>query len=219
MKKLILAFCLLTSICAAQDTEKEIEQMKIDSVNLGGKHIKPNKITCDNIEYTWERLEYRVLTAPATTITTTAVLNSNLDLAYKFLIYGYSAGAGTIFLKPNSVGAGTPYTDSSITSDGTTLSTSHTHQNNNGIAIGVTGVNYYFIVEGTYARIKSYSGGNLCHGIYNGTNSEYDANAVFVLQQRGGTFQIGTNITYFDITNSAAGGFDTGTVLELWVRR
>jgi hypothetical protein len=47
MKKLLFLLLFIPSVCLAQDAE--MERMQIDSVNLGGKHIKPKEITTNKL--------------------------------------------------------------------------------------------------------------------------------------------------------------------------
>lgn len=220
MKKIIFLFCFLTVVCFAQDNKKDIEQIKIDGVNLGGKHIKPNKITCDDITGTWLRLNYVELTAASPIINITN-LAGNIDKEMKIVYYiNADVALGTQYgIQLNADTAGKyQYSHIQASTNSATAVASRVVNGNYILCADPASINDEIFGEFTF---KISVGANTWR-MFIGQYSVIDGNSETsrYLVNIGGCYTVKTGeITSVRIVNQSGLNLGIGSYMEVWVRK
>jgi hypothetical protein len=240
MRKLLLIL-LFTSVCFAEeitspDNSNDIKQIQIDSVNLGGKHIKPKEITTEKITVTgngsvtgnlsvtgngsvtgnlsvtgeidscWQRVYYSVLTSKTDSVSITG-LNGDNDIEYKFVCR----------LVNGLFGTSTVLFRVRFNNDA--------GANYNYKAIGVAAVtgDSHFAVSQPGSSASQVGVFDMHIWASQGLNRQVlwsTWESLNTINFYGGVWlNSNTNLTSISITTSSPDGIGVGSVIELWARR
>lgn len=132
-KILLILICLVcVPVNAGMPVISQEEQGKINATNrnfqetenMGGKHLKPKRLTAQHITGVWQRIYYNELTSTADSVTISD-LNGNTDIEYQINLRikrVAAAGNGNVGIYFNSDNTGTNYYYNSVDFSETSIS-------------------------------------------------------------------------------------------------